>query len=268
MYGPGHSVGQIRQKNKYRIAYNIESSKDLMGGLVSSVENEHDAVYFPQDIGTFEMMLWGIEKHKAGRDERLPLRMSHRQFQTGTAEFHLDPHTWINRMKEFDLSFGPRIHGNVIPILAGVPSVVFAHDSRTLELAEYHEIPHFSPEEVAGVVSLEDVVARADFTKFNAGHAERFEKLQGFLKENGISTIYDSGQAEARDKYERTLSRVDFPPPQRTEWANMTSTQSERLRKQRNTELDVSAQSKEIAALQKRMKEQSEAFKRLGSIGN
>lgn len=38
-------------------------------------------------------------------------------------------------------SFGSRIHGNIIAILAGTPATVWAKDSRTREMAEFYDIP-------------------------------------------------------------------------------------------------------------------------------
>lgn len=266
MNGPGHRVEKLLSKDSYRIAYNIESSKDLMGSLVEHVEREHEATYFPQDIGTMEQMLWGTEKFKSSRDLRLPLRMSHDQFNTNRAEFHLDPYVWINRMRDFDISFGPRIHGNVIPILAGTPSVVFAHDSRTQELSEYHEVPHFTPEEVNQVESLDEVIERADFTKFNAGHAARFDKVRSFLNENGIDTIYDAGQEKARAKYETYIANIDFPEALGTEWAGMTSGEISRLRKQRANELTLSKLRTENASLKKVLARQAVAMQPLVTI--
>lgn len=266
MNGPGHTVRDVEQKDVYDIAYNIESSKDLMGELVASVETAHAATYFPQDMGTFELMLWGLEKHKAGRDDRLPLRMEHAQFTRNMAEFHLDPFTWINRMRDFDLSFGPRIHGNVIPILAGTPSVVFAHDSRTQELSEYHEVPHFTPEEVESVTSLDQVIERADFAKFNAGHTSRFNKVTEFLNENGLKTIYDAGQENARKKYEARLAGLLFPEPQKSEWAGMSAGELSRLRKQRSSEISMMKLKAENAALKKSLSAQHAALRPVAAL--
>lgn len=239
MNGPGHKVAPVSKKSKYKIAYNIETSKDLLGTLVNEVENHHDATYFPQDTHSLEMMLWGLDRHKMGRDERLPLYMTHSQFQDDKAEFHLDAHTWIQRMKDFDLSFGPRIHGNIVPILGGTPSVVVAHDSRTQELAQYHEIPYFTPEESKNLSCLDEVLERANFTKFNAGHTIRFNVVRDFLHNNGLKTIYDNGQELARAKYEEKLREIDFPEPQKAEWARMTPGEKYRLRKMRLQSIDI-----------------------------
>ncbi|MFJ2619680.1 polysaccharide pyruvyl transferase family protein [Glutamicibacter sp. NPDC087344] len=237
--GPGHTVPQLAEKDSYRIAYNIETSKDLLGELISEVERNHDATYFPQDLATMEMMLWGLDKQKPKRDQRLPLYSSHNQFASDKAEFFLDASTWIRRMKDFDFSFGPRIHGNIVPILAGTPSVVFAHDSRTQELVEYHEIPHFKPSEVKNVKSLDEVVERADFTKFNAGHSARVNKVKWFLNENGIKTIFDEGEEKARASYEASLTEVALPPAQGTDWASMSVNERYRLSHQRTQAIEV-----------------------------
>lgn len=238
MNGFNHKVGRVG--NLEKIAYNIESSKDQTGPLVADAELRFDATYFPQDINTMEMMLWGIDKYPKTRDVRLPLRSPHSQFQSGKAEFHVDPHSWITRMRDFDLSFGPRIHGNVIPILAGTPAVVLAHDSRTQELAEYHDIPHFRPKEVDGILCVEQVRERADFAAFNHGHEGRVRKVVTFLHENGLKTIYDDDQAHALEKYEKHMEEIALPGPLRTEWASMTAGERSRLKRQRSLQVQTS----------------------------
>ena len=259
--GPGHIVREVESKSQYRIAYNIESSKDIMGSLVEKVEAQHDATYFPQDMATFEMMLWGVEKYNAARDNRLPLRRDHNQFVKNKAEFMLDPHTWMQRMGQMDLSFGPRIHGNVVSLLAGTPAVVFAHDSRTQELSEYHEIPHFKLNEISSVVSLEQVIERTDYTKFNAHHTQRFDKVVDFLHGNGIATIYDAGQESARAEYESRINSVQFPEPQGTEWAGMSPNEIARLRKQRSAEVRLLKLQRENSALKKAASAQVAAWR-------
>lgn len=261
--GPGHMVRAVEPKSQYRLAYNIESSKDIMGDLIEKVEAQHDATYFPQDMATFEMMLWGVEKYNAARDDRLPLRSSHPQFADNKAEFMLDPHVWMSRMRDMDLSFGPRIHGNVVSLLAGTPSVVFAHDSRTQELSDYHEIPHFRLSEISSVVSLEQVIERADYKNFNAHHTQRFDKVVDFLKDNGISTIYDDGQESARAEYERRISSVKFPEPQGTEWAHMSQNEASRLRMQRSAEVRLSKLQRENTILKRAASAQVAALRTL-----
>ena len=52
---------------------------------------------------------------------------------------------WLDFARTCDFSFGMRIHGTMIPLQAGVPAVLLAHDVRTRGLAEVMKIPHLTP---------------------------------------------------------------------------------------------------------------------------
>ena len=60
---------------------------------------------------------------------------------------------WMDYARTCDLSFGMRIHGNMIPLQAGVPSVLISHDSRTSGLGSVMGIPNVSAENFTGEVS-------------------------------------------------------------------------------------------------------------------
>lgn len=57
--------------------------------------------------------------------------------------------SWMDYARTCDLSFGMRIHGNMIPMQAGVPSALISHDSRTAGLANFMGIPQVSAEDFA-----------------------------------------------------------------------------------------------------------------------
>ena len=56
-----------------------------------------------------------------------------------------DVEAWLDFARTCDFSFGMRIHGTMIPLQAGVPAVLLAHDVRTRGLAEVMKIPHLTP---------------------------------------------------------------------------------------------------------------------------
>lgn len=58
--------------------------------------------------------------------------------------------SWMDYARTCDLSFGMRIHGNMIPLQAGVPSALISHDSRTAGLADFMGIPQVSAEDFVG----------------------------------------------------------------------------------------------------------------------
>lgn len=56
---------------------------------------------------------------------------------------------WLDFSRTCDLSFGMRIHGTMIPLQAGVPSILVSHDTRTAGLAAQMGIPRLPAEEFA-----------------------------------------------------------------------------------------------------------------------
>lgn len=235
--GPNHRIE--RPTNVQSLAYNIESSKDICAAVVDDAEKHYQSVYYPQDIATLEMMLWGVNRYSVKRDARLPLRSSHDEFASMRAEYHIEPYAWMASVRRRDFSFGPRIHGNVIAINSGTPAVVLAHDSRTEELADYHGIPYFRPSELSELKSVDQVLERADYRKFNDGQAERVKKVINFLHENGLKTIYDADQSAALQSYEEAVADLEAVPPVTAIWADMSSDELWRLSKQRNDSLKL-----------------------------
>lgn len=62
---------------------------------------------------------------------------------------HMD--SWMDFGRTCDIGFGMRIHGTMLPLQAGLPSVLVAHDTRTIGLAEKMGIPWVSPEDFARI---------------------------------------------------------------------------------------------------------------------
>lgn len=199
------------------VAYNLETKDPFGGDLIQDAERHYRATYLPQEHGTLELMLWATAPYDDA-DLRLPLDASHQQFAAGMAEFYLDAYPWITRLGEMDFSFGARAHGNIAAVLGGTPSVMLAHDSRTLELARYHGIPCVVRGEGTMPDTVQDLYALADYDEFNRGHGERFDRLSDFIHENGFEHIYDTGQEAARAEYEARIAAVHFPPPVRPTW--------------------------------------------------
>ena len=116
-------------------------------GPISLYGAEHypNLVYMAQNIQTLELMLHGTyPMGKKGTMLRtgVPVSLKHPLIRQNRVRFFLDPKTWFAHLANYDFSFGTRIHGNIAALLAGTPALLLAHDSRTLELADYHEIPY------------------------------------------------------------------------------------------------------------------------------
>ncbi len=112
-----------------------------------------------------------------------------------------------------DFAFGSRIHGNIAALISGTPAYVIAHDARTLELAEYHGIPHSKVPDLAGRLDASEFYDMADYSAFNAQHAQLFDRFDAFMRENGLAHVYQEGKANPA--YDDKLAQVEFPAPVR-----------------------------------------------------
>jgi hypothetical protein len=92
------------------------------------------------------------------------------------------------------LTLGYRLHGNLIALANGVPSVYFTYDSRTAEFADTFKIPAFDV--FAGEpFDLERFWDQALFERFNRAHHHGWREMRVFLEENGVAHRMTAGDA-------------------------------------------------------------------------
>lgn len=171
-----------------------------------------NAVYFPQNHTDLAMMLWG-EDRPGTYDAALPTNTRHVMYREGRMRFPLDSRTWVDTLSTFDYAVGTRIHGTIAALLSRTPATILAFDSRTLELAEYHEIPRKKLSEARKGVTVESLFAESDWSAYNRGLKPRFDTLTRFFESNGISHIARDGRANPI--YDAQIAAVPFPEPVR-----------------------------------------------------
>jgi hypothetical protein len=207
MYGANLPVPRQTTLNyDSKIAINIsaagEQAKfatdlDRMGSVIDDVVAKYsDVVYIPQENRSIEDMLWFQERDRGEHSEMSPATYLKLR-DNGRVKGFVDPRTWFEYLSTRDFAFGTRLHGSIAALLAGTPAHLIAHDSRTLELAEYFDIPSTkitSSDELDPIALYE----RSDFSKMVSGHAKRFETYKSFLKKNGLSHVFDVQDGEKR----------------------------------------------------------------------
>jgi Polysaccharide pyruvyl transferase len=221
MYGPNLKVEKKVESLSYDspIAFNVSPYVPEMGPLsLYAAEHFPNLVYMAQNIQTLELMLYGSypkgKRMNAMAASGAPITLEHPLIRSDRVRFFLDPKTWFQHLAEYDFSFGTRIHGNIAALLAGTPALLLAHDSRTLELAEYHEIPHRT------ITSIEDdadplsLYAECDWNRLNKAHPDRWDSFASFLGEHRLTHVYDDGQDPS--DFDNRLAATEFPPPVRT----------------------------------------------------
>jgi len=194
------------------LAINVTPYVKQMGEIVMSHHARYPNLrYIPQDLDTLELLLWG-EKTGVARpaDERMPFHTSHPLFVENKIRFFIDAMPWLEHLRTADFAFGSRIHGNIAALLAGTPSYVLVHDSRTLELAEYFEIPHRLISDMTPDTDAAKLYAEADYTALNRGHAARFATFVDFLSRHGLHHVFAEGEDPTR--FDRQVAQTDYPP--------------------------------------------------------
>ena len=204
-------VGQLDASA--RIAVNLtRGMPENIAPLYRAIFSDRaDAVYVAQNRSDLAMLLWGLGQGRTGKEDLLPADVAHPVVRSGRSQFFTDVPTWLDFLRARDFSFGTRIHGNVFAILAGTPAYVIAHDSRTLELARYFDIPHRRIEAVTEKTTVEELYAEADYRALHANHPRRFETYRRFLENNGIDHIF--AHAGAADAFEERLASTVLPEP-------------------------------------------------------
>ncbi|MCB8821410.1 polysaccharide pyruvyl transferase family protein [Microvirga rosea] len=90
-------------------------------------------------------------------------------------------------VQQKDLVLGYRLHGNLMALSNGTPSIYFTYDSRTVEFAETFQIPSFDV--FAGKdFKLEEYWDQSLFDKFNRAYHHTYREMRQFLVENNVDT--------------------------------------------------------------------------------
>ncbi|GAA2750365.1 polysaccharide pyruvyl transferase family protein [Amnibacterium kyonggiense] len=195
-----------------RISLNLSPYVPGLGPIVERHTERYPHLrYAAQHRDALGMLLSHRHRSKAHSTDQtvLPTHHAHPLVRDGRTSFFVDPEPWMRYLADFDFSFGTRIHGNIAALLAGTPAMVLAHDSRTLELVRYYDIPHRTMKQVRPDTDAAELYAETDLTAFNAGLGERFDRFSAFLGAHGLHHVYEEGQDATR--FDRRVAAVRWP---------------------------------------------------------
>jgi hypothetical protein len=95
---------------------------------------------------------------------------------------------WMEHYRKFDFIVGPRIHGAVLGLQVGIPSLCIVHDSRTLELCETLKVPYVLAGDIIKGFSLQQLWDRFEFDakEFTENRTKLASKFCSFFENNGV----------------------------------------------------------------------------------
>jgi hypothetical protein len=201
-----------------RVALTISPYVKSMAKVIASHHQRYPNLrYIPQDLKTLGTLLFGDAPEDRGKSAPIPIHTSHPLFVEDKVRMFVDPWTWMDYLSRFDFVFGTRIHGTITALLAGTPGYLFAHDSRTLELARYFGIPHRIMRDVPADIDAIELYDEADYTALNDGHKARFEAMTAFLARHDLGHAFADGDSAAR--FDREVAATTYPPAVRPQAA-------------------------------------------------
>jgi hypothetical protein len=125
-------------------------------------------------------------------DENDPLLETYRR----TLFFAESVREYDAKLAQQDLVLGYRLHGNLMALANGVPSVYFTYDSRTTEFVETFKIPSFDV--FAGKpFELEAYWDQSLFERFNRAYHAGWREMRTFLEENNMPHRMGAAAPEA-----------------------------------------------------------------------
>ena len=112
-----------------------------------------------------------------------------------------DVDEWMDFYRQFDFVVGPRIHGIMIALQAGVPAMCITIDSRTEELCEIMKVPYVPLKTVKDGVSLYDLkrLFKFDARAFDENRKKLAAGFVDFLRGNKIRPSLNLLRIAGRD---------------------------------------------------------------------
>ncbi|MFC5677298.1 polysaccharide pyruvyl transferase family protein [Aeromicrobium endophyticum] len=193
------------------LALNLTPEVPGIGAFATTQAERHpNLTYIGQDAHDLRMLLWGVPFPHV-HDPLVPVHLEHPLYQQDRIRLFLDTWPWYDFMATQHFAYGTRFHGNVAALLGGTPAHLLAHDSRTLELAEYHRMPFTTMPSFEADLSAAELYEATDMAEFNAELPRGFDRFTAFLDRNGLEHIHTDGNGTGT--FDADLAAATFPPP-------------------------------------------------------
>ncbi|MBS4200648.1 polysaccharide pyruvyl transferase family protein [Bacillus sp. FJAT-49732] len=188
------------------------SPKNVLDFIDRSMKEYPNHYFIPQWMKEMKLVYSGFPSI-AESSENYPIKMSDPVYMNNRVRYFLNVPTWLDFLRQADLSFGARLHGNITATIAGTPSILIPKDARMRELAEYHNLTHVMAHEITDKTNLSDLIEKVDFQSPAKKQGENFDKFISFLNNNKIDHIYKDSLTPTRVPLEEQLGKVQLLPP-------------------------------------------------------
>lgn len=188
------------------------SPKHVLNFIARAMEEFPNYYFIPQWLKELQLTYVGYPPLSES-SKNYPDKMSHPAYMNNRVIFPLNVVTWLDFLRKADLSFGARLHGNIMATIAGTPSLMIPKDARMRELAEYHQLTHVMANEITDQTRLSDLIEKVDFQSPVKRQAQNFDHFVNFLNKNNLDHIYKENPHPTKVPFDEKLKTVDPLPP-------------------------------------------------------
>ena len=276
MYAFGRELNIRKTKITKNSLVSVNSSKlspkNVLDFITRGMEEYPNHYFIPQWMKEFKLTYLGHPSIDDKVVHNYPTKMSDAIYQEDRVRYFLSAPKWIEFLKQVDLSFGARLHGNITATIAGTPSILITKDARMRELAEYHQLTSITKDDIKENTKLSDVIQQVDFHRPEKRQAENFDHYIDFLNKNNLDHIYKKKMKPKQVPLDKELKKIKLREPIKTISGISTKEMAERWeayypsvakkeaaakKKQKETlakkDKEIKTQKDKIAELEKRL---------------
>ncbi|WP_339283202.1 polysaccharide pyruvyl transferase family protein [Oceanobacillus sp. FSL K6-3682] len=270
-YGENIKIRDIELNDNSSLCVNMTPKAEqqalrFLNGLSDQYKNLD---FIPQDMDEMILTYSGIPLLGGAVNTKVdnyPNSLTSDVYMNNQVKFFLSAPSWIEHMRNVDLSIGTRLHGNVAPTLAGTPSITIPIDARMRELSEYHNFPRVSIGEINDDTKLEDLLDKVDLHSVEKSHQKNYDNFIGFLEKNDIEHVYNYNSQGLQLPLETKLEKINLKNPVIPITSCGSYEMKERL--QKSFEIMVSKQEKEKNKQTSKVKEKNKTISDLKKTVN
>ncbi|WP_163655690.1 polysaccharide pyruvyl transferase family protein [Listeria sp. PSOL-1] len=200
----------LNEQSKLAINLSPTTSETAIQFLLNTTTNYPNYSFIPQHLDELYLSFAGgpdILSEKAG----YPTTIEHKFYQEGRVQYFPNMPSWLEFLKNVDLSVGARLHGNVISTIVGTPNVSFVQDARMRELALYHALPHVTIDKLEQLHNLEDLLTCVDLTSAEKVQTRNFDNYIDFLNLNHLDHIYKEDRGRKVAPLDKIIASKQYP---------------------------------------------------------
>lgn len=158
----------------------------LWNDLLEMTKCARDRFYIPQANYDLRILYYGMPFER--QVINYPRTLRNQFYMDDKVRFFTRADSWVDFYKtNVDYAIGTKVQGTIAAILGGLRTILFATDSRTRELAEFHHIPFLKYDGYSCASDLVDLINRENLMEeFYKSYSKNYDIFKQFMLKNGL----------------------------------------------------------------------------------